>query len=203
MQGGSARMRLRLLARGRSARPGIKAPPSAGCHRVRVRSCGNVAPWAPWPCHPRLGTRETAPCFRPRRRTRRRTPCAADPSRRTPRSPLSSIQRVATEPALMPRTRQGPRERGRMPLCPKTREWLRSADLFEPAALAAGHWPQRLTTKHRAPGRWAPLSIGPVAPRAPLVPFFLQARAQGGGEDDDARLHAGSRHRVALARARG
>ena len=73
-------------ARSRSARPGIKAPPSAGCSGTG--SARHLAP-GPWPCHPRLHTPQMDPC-RPRLGTR-----AADPAPRTrPGAPRARPSRV-------------------------------------------------------------------------------------------------------------
>jgi hypothetical protein len=80
-----AETRLRPPREGRSARPGIKAPPSAGCPG---QGCARHLAPGPWPCHPRLHTPQMDPC-RPRAPNPRGGSCAADPSRRTPRSPLS------------------------------------------------------------------------------------------------------------------
>ena len=96
-------------ARSRSARPGIKAPPSAGCPG---QGCARHLALGPGPAI-RGFTPQMDPC-RPRAPTRRRIlrrgPVPAHPAL----APLFLFQRAANESALMPRTRRGPREGGRL-----------------------------------------------------------------------------------------
>jgi hypothetical protein len=75
-------------ARSRSARPGIKAPPSAGCPG---QGCARHLALGPGPAIRGVTHRRWIPAA-PRAPNPRGGSCAADPSRRTPRSPLSSFR---------------------------------------------------------------------------------------------------------------